>query len=87
MISCHQHDYVEIACLYHLALQLKLKDGSTKNGVAQTTQYNADKQECLVIDVEHHLVEIILDEVLSMKAFKSNPHFDLITFNNSDDTF
>ncbi|HFU74774.1 MAG TPA: transcriptional antiterminator, partial [Arcobacter sp.] len=27
MISCHQYDYIEIACMYHYPVALTLKSG------------------------------------------------------------
>ena len=37
MISCHQHDYIEIACLYRLRLRLTLIDGVSLEGQALDT--------------------------------------------------
>lgn len=47
MISCQQYDYIEIACLFHLPIELTLHNGKKVSGVAQTTSYNQNKEECL----------------------------------------
>ncbi|TBR42478.1 transcriptional regulator [Marinomonas agarivorans] len=47
MISCQQYDYIEIACLFRLPIELTLHTGEKVSGVAQTTSYNQNKEECL----------------------------------------
>ena len=36
-INCGLYDYLEIACLYHYDLDIKLRDGTLLKGAAQTT--------------------------------------------------
>lgn len=51
MISCHHYDYIEIACMHHLSVELILKNGDSVCGLATDTKRNALKQECIAINV------------------------------------
>ena len=37
MISCNQYDYIEIACMHNLSIELILKNGDGVCGVATDT--------------------------------------------------
>ncbi len=45
MLSCHQHDYIEIACMYHLEIDLMLNDGHHVIGIALDTIYNKNHEQ------------------------------------------
>ena len=81
MISCNQHDYIEIACMYQLPLVLTLSDGSTIECEAKDTLRNEQKQECMLVVQEGVDVIVNLNELKSMKAKVENPHFELVEFN------
>jgi len=80
MISCHQHDYIEITCMYRFPVRLVLKTGEDLDGIACDTQLNENREECLKLKVgdAYHLV--VLDNISRMEAKKANPHFDVIVF-------
>lgn len=78
MMSCDQHDYVEIACLYRYVVKLRLKSGEEVTGIALDTRRNAQRQECIAINSIDNL--ILLDAVASMEALVDNPHFKLVSF-------
>ncbi|BFM16079.1 Rho-binding antiterminator [Maricurvus nonylphenolicus] len=78
MISCEKHDYVEIACLYRLPVELILDDGSKVSGTATDVRNNDSRQECLQLDSRGQLSLIVLDNVRQMTALKDNPHFDTV---------
>lgn len=81
MLSCDLHDYIEIACMYHLPVELVMRDGHRISGTAMDTASNAEKQECIVISDEGGQGSlIVLDELKSMRALASNPHFKLVKF-------
>jgi Rho-binding antiterminator len=80
LISCANHDYVEIACLYRFEILLVLKDGQVLRGKALQTAYNANREECLVMETGAGNEEIVLDQVASMKAITNNPHFEKLDF-------
>ena len=81
MISCADHDYVEIACMYRFEVKLIFKDGHIVQGKALETTYNKNKQECLVVETELAREEVVLDQLSSMEALTENPHFNTINFN------
>jgi Rho-binding antiterminator len=78
MISCDQHDYVEIACMYRYQVKLTLKSGEEITGIALDTRRNAQLQECIAINNTDNLIP--LDSVATMAALVENPHFNLVTF-------
>lgn len=80
MITCNQHDYIEIACIFHMQIQLALNNGSQLIGVAKNTAYNKAKEECIIISADNGDVSIVLQELKSIKATKKNPHFDIVYF-------
>lgn len=80
MISCHQYDYIEIACMHHLRIELILKNGDSVCGVATDTKRNALKQECIAINLNGELKLIVLTTLSLLKAREKNPHFDHVNF-------
>ena len=78
MISCEKHDYVEIACMYRLPVELLLHDGAKVAGTAVDVRSNANRQECLILEREGELSHIVLDSVKQMRALVENPHFDKV---------
>ncbi|WP_279151502.1 Rho-binding antiterminator [Photobacterium iliopiscarium] len=80
MLSCHQHDYIEIACMHHLNIDLTLNDGSHLIGIAHDTFYNQNREECIVLVINNQQQLIVLDDLSSMTAIIANPYFDTINF-------
>ena len=80
MISCANHDYVEIACMYGFEVTLVFKDGKITQGKAIETTYNDNKEECIVLQTKQGNEKIVLDKLTSMEAVTNNPHFDKINF-------
>lgn len=80
MISCHQHDYIEIACLYHFAIKLTLKNGDVLAGTAIDTRYNSINDECIKLNINGKVTFIELERLVSMAAITNNPHFKLVHF-------
>jgi len=85
MISCDLHDYIEIACMYRLPIELQLKDGVTHQGTAMDIAKNANGEECLLLsddqrDSSSENSMVVLDQIITMRALISNPHFDVISF-------
>ena len=78
MISCDQHDYVEIACLYRYVVKLTLKSGAEVQGIAMDTRRNAQREECLVLSQDENL--IVLDSIAKMEVLVENPHFKEVFF-------
>ena len=76
MISCHIHDYIEIACLYGYQIKLELNDGSYVQGKALTTLTTQDKRELLKLEC----TEVDLEQIRVMTALTDNPHFSSVQF-------
>ncbi|SKA55281.1 Rho-binding antiterminator [Photobacterium toruni] len=80
MLNCHHHDYIEIACMHNLNIDLTLNDGSHIIGIAHDTLYNQNREECIALVVDHQQQLIVLDDLVSITAITKNPHFDTIKF-------
>ena len=89
MISCQQYDYIEIACLYRLPIQLVLAGGEEITGKALNTAIK-DGEEWLILSAqidkhnemgENDTLELPLRKIRTMQALIENPHFDTIHFN------
>jgi Rho-binding antiterminator len=80
LISCANHDYVEIACMYRFAIKLVFKNGQIVQGIAFQTTYNENREECMVLKTEKGSEEIVLKQIALMEAVTKNPHFEKIDF-------
>lgn len=63
MISCNNHDYIEIACMYRYPVVINFKSGFEITGVAIDTYINTSRQECLKIISAGTIQRIVLDEI------------------------
>ena len=80
MISCNHYDYIEIACMHHLSIELVLKNGDAICGVATDTRRNANRDECIVVNLNSELKIIVLTTISVLKALTHNPYFDNVNF-------
>ena len=80
MISCANHDYVEIACMYRFEVKLVFKNGYIVQGKAFQTAYSENREECIVLETELGIEEIVLEKIVIMEAVTKNPHFEKIDF-------
>ena len=80
MISCHLHDYIEIACLYQYQVELHLEQGDRLTGHAMTVETGPDKHEYLLLKTHNRTSKVLLTDISKMKAVTHNPHFDEIEF-------
>ena len=80
MISCVNHDYVEIACLYRIEVKLILKNGQIVQGEAFQTIFNENREECILLKTEIGNKEIVLEKLALMEAITKNPHFEKVNF-------
>ena len=81
MMSCEQHDYIEIACLYRYAVTLTLVSGDSICGIAIDTVRDQNRQECIKLLVDNTEKLVPLANLANMKAVAPNPHFNDIIFN------
>ncbi len=80
MISCNQHDYIEIVCMYHYPIKLTLKSGDIIEGIALDTQRNDQRDECIKIDIEGVEQLVVLDEIKILEVMVENPHLQKVMF-------
>ena len=80
MISCNQHDYIEIVCMYHYPIKLTLKSGDIIEGVAADTQRNEQGVECIKIEIKGIEQLVVLDEIKILEVVVENPHLQKVTF-------
>ena len=80
ILSCHLHDYIEIACLYGFDISLQLDNSEIVEGRAMTTKTLPNKTECLLMLVGDQTIKVEVTDILTMQAITHNPHFDQIKF-------
>ena len=80
MISCDQHDYIEIVCLYHYPIRLTLKSGKTIEGTAQDTQRNQAREECIKLSTQAGEQWVVLGELKQLEVLVDNPHLGRVVF-------
>lgn len=80
MISCNQHDYIEIVCMYHYPIKLALKSGDIIHGIALDTRCNTQRDECIKIDIEGVEQLVVLGEIKILEVTVENPHFKFVGF-------
>lgn len=80
MISCDQHDYIEIACTFRYPIKLTLRSGAVIECIALDTKLDENKHECIKVDVKGTEVLIVLTEISMLEACVENPHFHSVTF-------
>lgn len=80
MISCNQHDYIEIVCMYQYPIKLTLKSGEAIQGIALDTQRNEQRDECIKINVDGVEQLIILEQIKNLEVMVENPHLRLVEF-------
>lgn len=80
MISCNEHDYVEIACMYQYPIKVTMKTGGVIECKALDTQYNSAREECIKVDVAGIENEVIINNVAKIEVCIENPHFQEISF-------
>jgi len=80
MISCNQHDYIEIVCMYRYPIKLTLKSGDTIQGIALDTQRNEQGVECIKVEIEKVAQLVVLEEIKVLEVEVENPHLQKVTF-------
>jgi len=80
MITCHQSDYLEIACLYRIPIALTWADGRRMEGTPLDTGYNEQREECLLMDIGGNREWMVVEEAQGMVALAENPHFHEVRF-------
>lgn len=84
-LRCDLHDYVEIACIFAYNIQLQLKNGESKQGVAVTTAHNIHGDECIKLAVaaegnDSDYALIPLNDLASLTVLTKNARFSEVQF-------
>jgi Rho-binding antiterminator len=80
MISCNQHDYIEIVCMYHYPVKLTLKSGAVILGIAVDTARNEAREECIKLTTEAGEAFVVLSQLKQLEVTIENPHLQLLLF-------
>jgi Rho-binding antiterminator len=83
VVSCEQHDYLEIVCLYHYPVRLTLDSGVNIEGVASDIVYQQQVEkstQCLELKQSEGRLLIELDKLVKMEVLVDNPHFKIQRF-------
>lgn len=74
-LDCAIVDNLEVACLYHYRLNLKMRDGSELQGIASDMKRNEQGVECLRLTAEDGQKDIELARIETISAVTDNPFF------------
>ncbi len=79
---CELHDYIEIACTFHLPIALSMTSGKELKGIAVDTLVKPDKTEHLIFLEEgaEEAIPLQMNELVQMKALVENVHFEIVDF-------
>ena len=80
MISCNQHDYIEIACTYRFLVRITMKSGDSVEGIALDTGFNEKREESIKLEVDGEGTWVVLDQVSRLNVLIENPHFKTVVF-------
>lgn len=81
MISCDQHDYIEIVCTFKYPIKLTMTSGSIIECIGLDTQLNEDRDECMKVDLKGTEALIILSDISVLEVCVDNPHLQSVSFN------
>ena len=84
ILNCNLHDYLEIACLFKIEVELLLLDGSSYIGIASTTRCD-NTEEFLTFQSQENEKPIDIPILLleSMRAIRPNTHFDKVVLSSN----
>ena len=80
MISCDQHDYIEIVCTFQYPIKLTMKSGIVMECVALDTALNENREECIKVNLSGDQLLVVLEDILKLEVCVENPHIKTISF-------
>ncbi len=80
MISCNQHDYIKIVCMYRYPGKLTLKSGEIIEGAAVDTVSGELREECIKLATESGEALIALNQLKQLEVTIENPHLGYVIF-------
>lgn len=87
-ISCNDHDYIEIACMYRYDLKLELGSGEIIDARAITTVTRKNDLgfpvEYLIVESDIATIDIPLNEIVKIETKNISAKFQSIKLKNSE---
>ena len=80
MITCNQHDYIEIACTYRFLVRITMKSGDNIEGIALDTGFNEKREESIKLEVDGKGTWVVLEQASRLDVLVENPHFKTVSF-------
>lgn len=80
MISCNEHDYIEIACMYQYPIKITMLTGEVIECTAVDTHYNSSREECIIVTVNGVDSALVVSNFSKMEVCIENPYFKEISF-------
>ena len=81
MITCDQHDYIEIVCTFRYPIKLTMKSGAEIECIAFDTKLNENRVECINVIVNGVESLIVLEDISVLDVCVDNPHLRRLSFN------
>ena len=81
MITCDQHDYIEIVCTFRYPIKLTMKSGAEIECIAFDTKLNENRAECINVIVNGVESLIVLEDISVLDVCVDNPHLRRLSFN------
>ena len=80
MISCDQHDHIEIACTFRYPLKLTMRSGLVIDCIAIDTGLNENRDECILVNIDGTESLVVLENISVLEVSVDNPHFHTVSF-------
>jgi Rho-binding antiterminator len=80
LLKCDLHDYLEIACLFRVKVELTLKDNTRVVGMPITIKIDSERNECVVVMTDGQQTLVQTNSLSQMRALVVNHHFDVVEF-------
>ncbi len=80
MISCDQHDHIEVACMFQYPLKLTMRSGIVIECIALDTRINENRDECILVKVDGTESLVVLENISVLEVCVDNPYFHTVSF-------
>ena len=81
MITCEQHDYIEIVCTFRYPIKLTMQSGIVIECIGLDTKLDENKKECIKVDSNGDINLVVLSNISVLEVCVDNPHFKCVSFN------
>lgn len=81
MLSCAQHDYLELSCMHGYQLTITAVSGELVTGIAKDICY-VEGLQCLVLEQKmrdvYVSVSVAIADIAALTALTANPYFSTL---------